>query len=528
MKLNRESLRDKSFFEKNKITIPSYDLDSIRNNTAVNPKWVHFGGGNIFRVFVANAQDRAIENGKSDTGIIVAESFDYEVIDRVFDKTDNLSLSVILNSKGEMNLKVIGSLTESIKTDEVGKKRLEEIFSNEGLQMVSFTITEKGYSLRNMDNEYLSVILEDFKCGLNNVKHIMSIVTSFLYKRFKSCGKALALVSMDNCSHNGDKIKEAVLDIAGKWNENGLVEKEFINYINKNISFPFTMIDKITPRPVEELVTTLEEFGLEDMKVIVTDKNTYTSHFVNAESSEYLIIEDTFPNGRPDFSNERVIFTSREIVNNVETMKVTTCLNPLHTALAVNGILLGYKTIADEMKDTELKKLVERIGYDEGLKVVVDPGIINPKDFIDEVINERFSNDFIKDTPQRIATDTSQKVGIRFGNTIKAYANHETLDTSELIGIPLAIASWIRYLIGVDDNGVSFIPSSDPLLAELQDILKDVKLGSSNVNLDKILCKKDIFGLDLTKIELGKRIEGYFNEMNSGIGAVRNTLKKYL
>lgn len=528
MKLNREALNNKAFFENANIEIPSYNLDVLKENTNKSPKWVHFGGGNIFRVFVANALDKAITEGRCDTGIIVAESFDYEVVDKVFNQTDNLSLSVIMNASGKLDYKVVGSITESVKTDALGIKRLKEVVSNESLQMISFTITEKGYSLKNMQGEYIGIIVDDFKNGLGNCKHVMSIVTSLLYERFKNCNKPLALVSMDNCSHNGDKVKSAVTDIAVKWCENGFVEKDFVDYINKNISFPYSMIDKITPRPADVVAQELTKMGFEDMGVIQTEKNTFTSHFVNAESAEYLIIEDDFPNGKPDFANERVIFTTREVVNNVETMKVTTCLNPLHTALAVTGVLLNHKTISDEMDDEELKKLVERIGYDEGLKVVVNPEIIDPKAFIDEVINERFTNAYTKDTPERIATDTSQKVGIRFGNTIKAYIDNEELSTTELIGIPLAISSWLRYIMAVDDNGVEYTPSSDPLLDELQEILKDVKLGDSDIRLDKILSNVDVFGVDLTSVELGERIEVYFNEMIAGPGAVRNTLKKYL
>ncbi len=145
-----------------------------------------------------------------------------------------------------------------------------------------------------------------------------------------------------------------------------------------------------------------------------------------------------------------------------------------------------------------------------------------------KIRNERFANAFIKDTPERIATDTSQKVGIRFGNTIKSYIADENLDTKDLVGIPLALASWLRYLLAVKDNGEIFTPSSDPLLDELKGILKDVKLGDSGVKLDKILSKEDIFGLDLTQIELGERVEVYFNEMIASTGAVRATLKKYL
>ena len=150
------------------------------------------------------------------------------------------------------------------------------------------------------------------------------------------------------------------------------------------------------------------------------------------------------------------MFTDRETVDKVEKMKVCTCLNPLHTALAVFGCLLGYELISEEMKDETLRKLVEKIGYTEGLPVVVDPKIIAPKDFIDTVLNVRIPNPFMPDTPQRIATDTSQKLAIRFGETIKAYAASKELNVKDLTGIPLVFAGWLRYLTGIDDNGKKF------------------------------------------------------------------------
>ena len=135
--------------------------------------------------------------------------------------------------------------------------------------------------------------------------------------------------------------------------------------------------------------------------------------------------------------------TDRETVNKTERMKVTTCLNPLHTALAVYGCMLGYTLICDEMKDETLVKLVKRLGYVEGLPVVVDPVILSPKAFIDEVVEQRLPNPFMPDSPQRIATDTSQKVGIRFGETIKSYVE-KGRDLHELTALSLAIAGWLR------------------------------------------------------------------------------------
>jgi fructuronate reductase len=138
------------------------------------------------------------------------------------------------------------------------------------------------------------------------------------------------------------------------------------------------------------------------------------------------------------------MFADRDTVEKVERMKVCTCLNPLHTALAVYGCLLGYDLISEEMKNPVLKKMVEQIGYREGLPVVTDPGILNPEKFIDEVVNKRIPNPFMPDTPQRIATDTSQKLAIRYGETVKAYLDDDTLDVKDLKMIPLVYAGWFR------------------------------------------------------------------------------------
>ena len=206
--------------------------------------------------------------------------------------------------------------------------------------------------------------------------------------------------------------------------------------------------------------------------------------------------------------------------------------NPLHTSLAIFGCLLDYDFIYNEMKDPILKKLVEKIGYDEGMKVVINPKILNPMDFIKEVIEERLVNPYIPDSPKRIATDTSQKIPIRYGETLKSYVKNG-LDASSLIGIPLTIAAWIRYLMGIDDNGNTMEISPDPMLEELQKHIKNIKFKDVNSvgdNLKPILSNKIIFACDLydEKINLGNRIEEYFKEMIIGVNAVRECLNKYI
>ena len=247
---------------------------------------------------------------------------------------------------------------------------------------------------------------------------------------------------------------------------------------------------------------------------------------MNSEESEYLVIEDWFPNGRPNLEKAGVLFTDRETVDKVEKMKVCTCLNPLHTSLAIFGCLLGYQKIADEMKDADLVNLIKTIGYKEGLKVVVDPNILNPKEFIDTVINVRLVNPFMPDTPQRIACDTSQKLAIRFGETIKSYVKNG-YDLSELKLIPLVFAGWLRYLMAIDDNGEQFELSPDPLLNEACPYVKNLKLGDSDVSCVKPLLENEkIFGVNLYDAGLADSVLSYFKNLIKDKGAVRDTLHK--
>ena len=467
MQMNASSIvNQKADWEKLGVKLPAFDHAAMTAATKEHPIWVHFGAGNIFRGFIAALQQRLLNEGLADRGIIAADTFDYDIIDKIYTPYDNLTMNVTLNPDGTTSREIIGSIAEGLRADSSDAAmmaRFKEIFTDAGLQMISFTITEKGYALYRPDGSLMPVVQADIDEGPAHARHAMSMVAALLLERFQNGAAPLAVVSMDNCSHNGEKLQTSVMTIAKAWLEKGYVGQDFIDYLTdeSKIAFPWSMIDKITPRP-----------------------------------------------------------------HKIERMKVTTCLNPLHTAMSVYGCMLGYTLICDEMKDADIVALIKRLGYVEGLPVVVNPGILEPKAFIDEVVEQRLPNPFMPDAPQRIATDTSQKVGIRFGETIKSYIA-EGRDLNTLVSIPLALAGWLRYLLAVDDNGNAFEVSSDPLKDDLQAKLAGIEVGKPETftnQLDDILSNASIFGTDLTKTVLADKIKVYFKAELAGPGAVRKTL----
>ena len=410
--------------------------------------------------------------------------------------------------------------------------RLKTVFTNQGLQMVSFTITEKGYALRNPDGQYLGYVKADLEKGPDHPVGAMGIITSMLYERYKAGESPLALVSMDNVSRNGKKLRESVLEMAEKWAENGHVPEDFLAYLKdeKRIAFPWTMIDKITPRPGEGVYKMLGGLGIEDMEPVVTSRHTYIAPYANAEKPQYLVIEDTFPNGRPPLEEAGVYMTDRETVNKAERMKVTVCLNPVHTALCTYDCMLGYTLFADGMKDEDIAELARQVAYCEGLPVVEDPGILSPEAFLDELMSVRFPNAYLGDTSARIAVDISQMTAIRFGETVKSYVARDG-DAKKLTAIPLAIAGWIRYLLGVDDEGNPMELSPDPMIPYMKEQLQSVVFGCPDSLTDQlkgILSNESLFGSDLYQAGIGELIEEMVRSEIAGCGAVRSTLKRYL
>ncbi|NLZ67229.1 MAG: mannitol dehydrogenase family protein [Clostridiaceae bacterium] len=528
--LNLKALDDRESWESQGIKLPSYSISEVRERTIKSPRWLHFGAGNLFKVYLARIHDELLERGFTDSGVIVAANRNVEVFKARLSAVDNLILVVGLRSDAQLDLRVVGCISDVLAAipSTSDWERISQVFRDPNFQVVSYTITEKGYALFDSSGAFTKEVQEEMSRDPHDCKHLMGITCLLLYERYLAGRWPLTLLSMDNLSQNGSVLSSAVKAYATSWVNNGFMAPSFLKYLDDEtrISFPWSMIDKITPASDPDIAKILESKGF-----FGTPEHGVSSFtFANAEEAEYLVIEDSFTNGRPKWDARCVIFTSRDVVDKVEAMKVSTCLNPLHTALAIYGCLLSFEKINDEMTDPDLINLISGLGYKEGLPVVVDPEIIDPKIFLDTVIRQRFSNPFVPDTPQRIATDTSQKMSVRFGNNIRRYREKDEASLDNLVYIPAVIAGWLRYLMGLNDQGEAMTLSPDPMINRLKDKIKAIEFGADDETtiqeaLMPILSNQRLFGQDLTKTSLAPKIIRYFRLMNQGKGAVRRFLK---
>ena len=537
MKLTLEGIKNTAVFQKAGILLPGYDVAAVSKKAKQAPRWAHFGIGNIFRIFIGGIADGLLETGVLDRGLTCIETFDYDVVDKIYTPYDNLGLSVILHADGTRTYKVLGSKAEAViaqSSDPAHWARLKEVFRSKELQLISFTITEKGYALAGSDGIYFPFIQSDIDNGPEKATSAMAVLTAMLYVRYQDSRTPIALVSMDNCSHNGDLLRHSVLTMAREWQKKGYVTEDFLTWLGDEtqVSFPWTMIDKITPRPSDAIAADLEALGVEDMAPVITSKRTYIAPFINAEQPQYLVIEDRFPNGRPELEKGfGVYLADRATVNLSERMKVTACLNPVHSATGPVGVVLGEELYAKMLNtNPDMMKMARMVAYDEGLPMVEDPRILSPKAFTDELFTDRFPNEYLGDTNLRLATDTSQGVGVRFGETIKAYMKKYG-SAERLTAIPLGIAGWLRYMLGVDDMGNTYELAPDPMVPEIQAALSSVVFGNPESLTDQlhpILSNEKVFFIDLYKAGLGEKIEGMFREMIAGKGSTKATIHKYM
>ena len=175
--------------------------------------------------------------------------------------------------------------------------RFKEIFTDPGLQMISFTITEKGYALYRPDGSLMPVVQADIDEGPDHARHAMSMVAALLLERYKRRQVSSGRGFHGQLLPQRREAAVSVMTIAKAWLEKGYVGQDFIDYLTdeSKIAFPWSMIDKITPAPPTRSWRVPGQGRHRGYGPIVTSKNTFIAAFVNAERPQYLVVEDKFP-----------------------------------------------------------------------------------------------------------------------------------------------------------------------------------------------------------------------------------------
>ena len=182
MKLTLNALQDKAWWQERGYQLPLYDIPRVRAATFSAPRWLHLGAGNIFRAFLAHAQQRLLNQRDAESGIIVAEGFDPEIIEKAYRPCDNLSIFVRLKGDRTLDKIVLASVVESL-TMRDDFERLRDIAAAPSLQMISLTITEKGYAIKDRDGAYYPAVAADFKDGTARPQSYIGNIVALLHAR---------------------------------------------------------------------------------------------------------------------------------------------------------------------------------------------------------------------------------------------------------------------------------------------------------------------------------------------------------
>lgn len=264
MKLTLESLGHNLSWKGYRL--PSYDIAAAREATHEAPAWLHFGAGSLFRAFPAALSQRLLTAGLSKTGIICCEGYDEELIDRVYRANDNLSIIATLYADGHIAKEVVASVTESLKMSE-DMNRLAEIFCAPSLQMVTMTITEKGYVIRDAERNFVPDFAWDAAVGPKAAAaSFFGRLAALCLKRRRRRRARVRARFAGQLPEQRHRLRPRHDDMAEAWKDGGFISEDDYNWLTQEITYPLSMIDKITPHPDNRVTEQLEADGLEGVR----------------------------------------------------------------------------------------------------------------------------------------------------------------------------------------------------------------------------------------------------------------------
>ena len=405
---------------------------------------VHLGLGSFFKAHLAAFTDELIAKQGGDWRILGVSLRSQKAMEEV--APQNGLYTLITKSAGGSHCRVIGALADAMCSANDSESVLAAMIAHT-TKIVSLTVTEKAYGFdratMGCDSKHPAVAID--LLNPNEPKGVLGLITQALKRRKESKVPAFTVLCCDNLPDNGRLLRGAVVDFAQR------LDKDLAQWIVENVAFPSTMVDRITPAPNEDTYREAVRFiGVQDLATVET------------EEFNQWVIEDDFPQGRPNWDIAGAIFT--EDVPSFEKMKLR-MLNGSHSMLAYVGFHAGYKYVRDVMADKALANLVKR-HLDAASKTLLPIEGVDYSKYADSLI-ERFRNPAIAHETFQIAMDGSEKMPQR----ILSAVSDARATSIDIRPFAFATAAWIRH-ISASTHDCAIYEIRDPKADELKELTK--------------------------------------------------------
>ena len=407
-------------------TIPGYNRSALRQGI------VHVGVGGFHRAHLATYADELCASGNTDWAILGAgvRAADATMRD-VLTEQDGL-YTLISRGPEETAVSIIGSITGYTHAHPDADELIEAIAAPT-TQIVSLTITEGGYPISDVTGDY------EPDSDVAGPGSAFAIISLGLDLRRRNDVGPITVLSCDNIMSNGEAARTSTLGAATD------LDGDLVSWIENNVSFPNSMVDRITPVTTDADRAWLSEtHGINDAWPVV------------AEPFRQWVVEDDFAGERPPLEQLDIIVTDH--VEPYEHMKLR-LLNAGHSCLAYLAALESIETVDKAMANPSIRAYVASFLGNEAKPVLPPVEHVDIDSYNDSLV-ERFSNPAVGDQISRLTLDGSAKFPKFLLPTVRAQLEAGGL----LCHSTLALAGWCQYLLGTDCAGNTITLSNDPQL----------------------------------------------------------------
>lgn len=472
------------------VTVPAYERSSLKAGI------VHFGVGNFHRAHQAIYLDDLFNMGlDQDWAIVGAGVLPSDAAMREKLAGQDYLTTIVEQDNNRSGARVIGSMIDFLAPGDAAATIAR--LADPVIRIVSLTITEGGYFLDSASGVFdptHPAIVDDGK-NPAEPKTVFGLIVAGLKARKENGTPPFTVMSCDNIPGNGEVTHAAVCGLAR------LSDPALADWIDANVAFPNSMVDRITPATgPREIGMVANDYGIDDAWPVF------------CEEFKQWVLEDKFPQGRPAFEKAGVQFVPD--VAPYEHMKIR-ILNGGHAAIAYPAALLDIHFVHEALEDADVRAFLTKLEQDEIIPVIPPVPNTDLNDYF-ALIERRFSNPKIGDTIARLAQDGSNRQPkFILPSTADRLARGE-----DVVGLSLVSALWCHYLGGVTDSGAK-IEFNDPNIGRIQQAALAAKSDPA-----AFLELKDIFGKVAGSDLFRKRFAHALHCLQQE--GTRATLKRYI